>query len=512
MIKSIWYGNAAIVLIAILVLFFGLPNLGDIPTDSTLVTGEPGSDGAAGTTGSVTDSQGNLVESALVSVTRKYSERWKPPAGSVQINLAPSDVDSDQARWRVDGGAWQASNAIVSELPIGPHRISFKPLSEWIKPLDMTLNVARKKTTTAKGEYKAIEKGSIRVIIVPEELLELKPQWRVDNNPWQNSGATVEGILVGRHAITFKDLPDWNIPEPINAVVTHEQLTEATGTYVLKPVGSLTVTLGPETVLDAQAEWKLDNGPWQKSDATINKIAVGRHRVQAKQISEWWQPDSIDVEITEDETTVASINYEPVLYGSVLVKIIPEAAAQSGIQWRIDQNPLQGSGLIDDRVIAGQAHKLQFIPTPDWEPVDSVDVELIEGQLARYTVEFTQKTPPPPVGLTIKTTLAFTGKPLLGSAWIKTLSDKGYKLYFVGEEIAEYKIESITPGQVHFSKRGFKYILNVPLPQVGVEPTGVAPPETDEQGRGRGELPPGERGGRRRNPIRPPGSDGKPIR
>jgi len=479
--------------------------LGDNPTENTLVTGEPGGSGTSGAAGSTTDSVGNLVESAVVAAARKYSERWKPPTGSVQISLAPQEVGGAEARWRVDGGAWQASYAIISELPVGPHKISFRPLSDWTKPSDMTLNIVRKKTTTAKGEYKAIEKGTVRVIIEPEELLEFNPQWRVDNNPWQNSGATMEGIFAGRHAITFKNVPEWNVPPPINVLVAHEELTEETGTYILKPVGSLTVTLGPEGALGVQAQWKVDNGPWQKSGATLDKIAVGSHQVHAQQINEWWKPDPVEVEIKEDQTTEVSISYEPVLYGSVHVDIIPEAAAKAGVQWRIDNNAWQDSNSIDERVVVGSVHKLQFNPVPDWEPVEAVDVEVVERQLARFIVEFTQQTPPPPSGLSIKTTLAYVGKPHLGKAWI-SLSDKSIKVYSVGDEIVDYKIESITAGEVHFTRQGYKYALRVPIPQIGVVPKGVVLPKADEIRDEREEEPPPREIGL---PIRPPGSVGR---
>jgi len=511
MIKAIWYGNAALVLSALLVLFFGLPDLGNQSAESTLTAGEPDGSGSAGAAGSMADGLGNVKETVLVAAARKYSERWKPPTGSVQISLAPDDIAGDQARWRVDGGEWQKSNAMVSELPVGKHKISFKPISEWTKPSDMTLNVARKKTSTARGVYHVIEKGSVRVIIEPEELLEFKPQWRVDNNPWQDSGATMEGVLAGQHSVTFKNIPDWNVPRPIPVVVAHEQRAEATGIYVLKPVGSLTVTLGPEEALSAQAEWRIDNGPWQKSGVTLNKIAVGPHQVHARQIAEWWQPDSLDVVIKEDETTEASIGYEPVLYGSVFVDIIPAEAAEAGVQWRIDANAWQDSNTVDDRVVVGPVHKLYFNPGQQWEEMDSVDVEVVEGQLARFIVEFTEKPPPPPPGLSIQTTLAYTNKPHLGQAWIKSLADKRYKVYSVGDEIVEYKVESITPGEVIFSKRGFKYALQVPVPQIGVAPKGVTVPPQEEQ-RNRREMaepPPGERRGL---PIRPPGSGERVIR
>ena len=56
-------------------------------------------------------------------------------------------------------------------------------------------------------------------------------QWRVDNGSWQNSGATVSGLLAGPHGVAFKTMSGWALPETSNVWVTDNVTTTVTGTY-----------------------------------------------------------------------------------------------------------------------------------------------------------------------------------------------------------------------------------------------------------------------------------------
>jgi hypothetical protein len=60
-------------------------------------------------------------------------------------------------------------------------------------------------------------------------------QWRVDGGTWQNSGATVSGLSVGNHPVTFNTVSGWTTPANQTAAISVNQTTPATGTYAAIP-------------------------------------------------------------------------------------------------------------------------------------------------------------------------------------------------------------------------------------------------------------------------------------
>ena len=51
-------------------------------------------------------------------------------SGSLQVNLSPPAALNEGARWCVDGGAWQNSGSLVSNLSEGMHPVTFKEIPD----------------------------------------------------------------------------------------------------------------------------------------------------------------------------------------------------------------------------------------------------------------------------------------------------------------------------------------------------------------------------------------------
>jgi len=77
----------------------------------------------------------------------------KPPPGSLQTMIAPADAVNAGAEWQVDGGKWQNSGAIVSNLSVGPHAVTFSTISGWTTPHYQKISVIANSITTAIGTY-----------------------------------------------------------------------------------------------------------------------------------------------------------------------------------------------------------------------------------------------------------------------------------------------------------------------------------------------------------------------
>jgi len=77
-----------------------------------------------------------------------YAER----AGSVTVTITPPKAVNKGAKWRLDGGGWNASGATVTA-PIGQHTLTFSTVVGWSAPADQDLTVREGKTMAVSAAY-----------------------------------------------------------------------------------------------------------------------------------------------------------------------------------------------------------------------------------------------------------------------------------------------------------------------------------------------------------------------
>ena len=110
----------------------------------------------------------------------------------------------------------------------------------------------------------------------------------------------------------FKEIYGWKTPDDQSVEVT-EMGTIVSGIYDFLPLGSVSVTIEPESVINEGAQWRVDRGPdtsWHESGDTISDIAVGTYKVQFKDVYGWEIPANQIIEITEDRLTEISSIYK----------------------------------------------------------------------------------------------------------------------------------------------------------------------------------------------------------
>ncbi|SPF48491.1 Putative cysteine peptidase (modular protein) [Syntrophobacter sp. SbD1] len=287
--------------------------------------------------------------------------------GSLAVSIAPAGAITAGAKWQVDGGAWQNSGATVSGLVVGQHAVNFGTISGWTTPAGQTVSVSNGLTTTATGTY-VQQTGSLAVNIAPSGAITAGAKWQVDGGAWQNSGATVSGLVVGQHAVIFSTVPGWNTPSGQTVSVSNGLTTTATGTYVLQ-TGSMSVSIAPAGAITAGAKWQVDGGAWQNSGATVSGLAVGQHAVNFSAISGWNTPSGQTAGISNGLTTTASGTYvqQPggQQTGSLSVSISPPAAVSAGAKWRVDGGAWQNSGATVSGLAVGQ-HAVNFSTVTNW--------------------------------------------------------------------------------------------------------------------------------------------------
>ena len=187
--------------------------------------------------------------------------------------------------------------------------------------------------------------GSLKVTMLPSNVVAKGAQWNMDGRAWQSNGTTLNYIPVDSHIVNFKTLPGWATPDPQTVVIAKGKTTSVTGTYVRIPNGSLTVTLTPAAAASAGATWSVDGGDAQKSGATVQYLTVGSHTVTFQDVTGWATPASQTVTIQDTKTTKLSAAYVKNPAGSLTVKLGPSTAVSAGARWILDGGVEQKSGV-----------------------------------------------------------------------------------------------------------------------------------------------------------------------
>ena len=218
---------------------------------------------------------------------------------SLTVTISPAAAVADGALWRVDGGAWRASGATVSNLATGNHTVSFRAISGWTRPASQTVTLSNEEVGTAEGTY--TETGSLKVTISPTAAVSAGARWRVDNSSWRTSGKTIANLAAGSHTLAFKSVSGWTKPSSKKVTVLEGKTTSAKGTYV-RQVGSVKVTLGPKAAAISGARWRLDRGVWRSSGKTLSNISVGKHTIGFKAVKGWTAPATLSVNVKKGKT------------------------------------------------------------------------------------------------------------------------------------------------------------------------------------------------------------------
>ncbi len=169
------------------------------------------------------------------------------PPGDLQVIIKPQKAIDAGAEWRVDGGDWQPSGALIAGLAVGSgdkHVVSFKDTTHWAAPEDREVLIISNKTRTITATY--IERGSLIVNISPDEAVTAGARWRVDEGAWKKSGAKVQNLDSGDHAVSFKTITGWTEPQAQTILIESGKTKKITRTYVKSAQSDSAVDEVPE--------------------------------------------------------------------------------------------------------------------------------------------------------------------------------------------------------------------------------------------------------------------------
>ncbi|MGD1086324.1 MAG: choice-of-anchor Q domain-containing protein, partial [Verrucomicrobiota bacterium] len=325
--------------------------------------------------------------------------------GSLQVNLAPPQAVAAGAQWQLDSGDLEASGTTVTPLAVGNHSISFIPIAGWTTPSNLTVTISDNQTTLITGTY-VQQTGALQVNLAPAAAVSAGAQWQVDGGALQNSGATVSGLPVGNHTVSFTTVSGWMVPSNLVVSISNNLTNVLTATYL--PADALQVNLAPPAAVAAGAAWQLDGGFWQTNGATVTGLTPGSHTVSFAAVSGWTTPSGQSFSITNNQTNVITGTYIQ-QFGSLQVNILPSTAVAEGALWRVDGGAWQGSGAISGGLAAGN-HTVSFMGISGWATPASLTASVTNYQTNVLTATYLQ------VG-SLQVNLTPPGAVSAGAAW-----------------------------------------------------------------------------------------------
>lgn len=305
--------------------------------------------------------------------------------GSLQVDLAPAGAVAAGAQWQLDGVVLETSGTIVTGLAIGNHTVAFSTVPGWTTPSNLTVSVFSNQTNVLSGTY-IQQTGSLQVNLAPGAAVSAGAQWQVDGGAMQTNGATVNGLAIGNHTVSFTPVNGWITPSSLMVSITNNQTSTLTAAYL--PADWLQVYLAPAGAVAAGAQWQVDGGAPQINGATMAGLTPGTHTVSFTTVSGWTTPAQQTFSLTNNQTNVITGLYTQ-QFGSLQVNIVPAGAVAAGAQWQVDGGAFQTNGAIVGGLAAGN-HTVRFMAINGWAKPGDLTVGVANNQTNVLTATYAQ--------------------------------------------------------------------------------------------------------------------------
>jgi hypothetical protein len=153
--------------------------------------------------------------------------------------------------------------------------------------------------------------GNLTVNITPSAAVTAGAQWQLNGGAWQASGDTLTGISPGDYTLGFSNVTGFTTPAWQPITITAHQTTTTSGNYpaAIPNAGSVEALIFPDDVIDAGAEWQVDDGPLQTNGAVVADLSLGTHTVTFTVVSNWITPLSQTITVSYEETSLAVGDY-----------------------------------------------------------------------------------------------------------------------------------------------------------------------------------------------------------
>jgi hypothetical protein len=344
------------------------------PVGNLLVAGTTWSEGWA--VGGFNTTYNGAADIFVAMLSPTGQRRWSTYAGG------PGDDKANGIAVAPDGQALVCGSSTTDDLITGGANVLKQVAEESVLLLQL-------------GDSGLVQTGALKVTLGPAAAVAAGAQWRVAGGPWQNSGATVPGLTIDTHTVSFRPVTGWVAPADRQVTIRPNATTAETAQYQATVTnGALKVTLSPAAAVTAGAQWRVDGGAWQNSGATVSALSAGAHELSFKAVTGWQTPATRSVTITAGQTLQQAVAYTATspTTGALQVTLSPAAAVTAGAQWRVDGGAWQNSGATVSGLSAG-AHELSFKAITGWQTPATRSVTITAGQTLQQAVTYTATSP-----------------------------------------------------------------------------------------------------------------------
>ena len=235
------------------------------------------------------------------------------------------------AAWSIDGGTtWNASGTTWHGLSVGEYTITYRDVEDYDTPQNATVNVYEDQVTEIVCSNEYVRQTGGLVVTIPDA--PAGAGWSIDGGTtWHDSGTTVTDLPTGGYTITFKPIEGYDTPNPIQAAVVDDEVTDVEGGEYVRQMGSLRVTIPtpPEG-----AAWSIDGGvTWNASQTLMSSVPTGKYTVTLRSVTGYDTPGNMSVVIANGQLTEVESGTYVRQMGSLKVTM---TTAPEGAAWSID--------------------------------------------------------------------------------------------------------------------------------------------------------------------------------
>jgi len=138
--------------------------------------------------------------------------------------------------------------------------------------------------------------------------------------------------------------------------------------------GTLKVTIDPAGAVSTGAQWQVDGGTLQSSEAAVTGLLTGTHTLSFSSVVGWTTPVSQTVTVLAGQTTSKNGTYAAKA-GFFQVIISPSDAVNAGAQWQLDGKAWHHSGEMVSGYSTGR-HTVSFSAVEGWQTPADISVSI----------------------------------------------------------------------------------------------------------------------------------------
>ena len=259
---------------------------------------------------------------------------YDPPAGNLQVTIAPDAARLAGAQWRIDGGAWLPSGTSMV-VKIGARTVDFSSVSNWTAPPAKTFTIVDGQTTTYTGVY-AVALGHVQVFVQPSGATSEGARWNVDSGAWRTSGQVESNLPAANLVrIAYERTANWDAASTNWVAVVGSSTIAVTGLYT-HATGSVRAFIEPTAVTNT-ARWRAvsvsSTSAWQTTGAELAGYdSATALTLEYNSVGGWATPSTQRIAAVRGRTDVTNA-YQQV--GQLNVRILPAEAVADGAMWTV---------------------------------------------------------------------------------------------------------------------------------------------------------------------------------